>query len=309
MERCGGIIMPEIKNIRDLPEIELFTGGSSACAGCGGSMGLKLALKALGPKTIIVNASGCMTLLPLYPTTPLKVSWIHNAIENASSTAAGVRHGLDMQGHDDMNVVVYAGDGATYDIGFASLSAAAVKNERIIYICYNNQSYGNTGFQWSSATPYGSETKTTPRGRENQIGTTFVQKDMVKIMGAHRVYAATASLAYPVDFLNKIERAKKRNGFSYIELLGSCTAGWNYDPRLTIKMSKLAVQSGMWPLYEIEEGILNLNKDFKELKPIEEFLEQQGRYKKLPPDGVQKLRSLINKHWTELKEYNGLRYV
>jgi pyruvate ferredoxin oxidoreductase beta subunit len=123
------------------------------------------------------------------------------------------------------------------------------------------------------------------------------------------VYAATASLAYPVDFLNKIERAKKRNGFSYIELLGSCTAGWNYDPRLTIKMSKLAVQSGMWPLYEIEAGILNLNKDFKELKPIEEYLEQQGRYKKLPPDGVQKLRSLINKHWTELKEYNGLRYV
>lgn len=301
--------MQEIRNIKDLPEIELFTGGSAACAGCGASMGLKLALKVLGSNTIIVNASGCMTLLPLFPSTPLKVSWIHNAIENASSTAAGVRHGLDMQGHRDMNVVVYAGDGATYDIGFASLSAAAVKNERIIYICYNNQSYGNTGFQWSSSTPYGSETKTTPRGRANPLGTTYIQKDMIKIMGAHRVYAATASLAYPVDFLNKIERAKKRDGFSYIELLSSCTAGWDYDPRLTIKMSRLAVRCGMWPLYEIEDGVLNLNRDLKELKPIEEYLEIQGRYKRLPPEGVRQLQTLINRHWAELKEYNGKRYV
>lgn len=301
--------MPEYRSLKDLPEIDLFTGGSSACAGCGASMGLRLALKALGPDTIIVNASGCMTLLPLYPNTPLKVSWIHNAIENASSTAAGVRHGLDMLGHEDMNVVVYAGDGATYDIGFASLSAAAVKNERIIYICYNNQSYGNTGFQWSTSTPYGSETKTTPRGMENPVGTTYVQKDMIKIMGAHRVYASTVSLAYPVDFLNKLERAKQREGFSYIELLGSCTAGWNYDPRFTVKMSRLAVRCGMWPLYEIEDGVLKLNKDFRELKPIDEFLKLQGRYKQLPPDGVEKLQSLINGHWSELKEYNGHRYV
>lgn len=301
--------MQGFKSIKDLPEVELFTGGSAACAGCGPSMGLKLALKALGPDTIIVNASGCMTLLPLYPNTPLKVSWIHNAIENAASTAAGARHGLDMQGMEDMNLVVYAGDGATYDIGFASLSAAAAKNERIIYICYNNQSYGNTGFQWSTATPYGSETKTTPRGKENPIGTTNVHKDMLKIMGAHRVYAATASLAYPVDYLNKLAMAKQRDGFSYIELLGACTAGWNYDPRLTVKISRLAVRTGMWPLYEIDDGVLQLNKDFRELKPVEEFLALQGRYRRLPGEGVANLQSMIEKQWATLKEYNGKRYV
>jgi pyruvate ferredoxin oxidoreductase beta subunit len=301
--------MQEIKNIKDIPEIELFTGGSSACAGCGPSMGLKLALKALGPRTIIVNASGCMTLLPIYPNTPLKVSWIHNAIENASSTAAGARHGLDVLGVEDTNVVVYAGDGATYDIGFASLSAAAVKNERIIYICYNNQSYGNTGFQWSSATPYGSETKTTPRGKQNPIGTTIHNKDMLKIMGVHEVYAATASLAYPVDFLNKINKSKARNGFSYIELLGTCATGWNFDPRFTVKISRLAVHCGMWPLYEIEDRVLSLSKDFKQLKPVDEYLQLQGRYKQLPPDGVARLQSIIDKHWTQLKEYNHRRYV
>jgi len=301
--------MQEIKNIKDIPEIELFTGGSSACAGCGPSMGLRLALKVLGPRTIIVNASGCMTLLPLYPNTPLKVSWIHNAIENASTTAAGARHGLDALGVEDMNVVVYAGDGATYDIGFASLSAVAVKNERIIYICYNNQSYGNTGFQWSSATPYGSETKTTPRGKQNPIGTTIHNKDMLKIMGVHGVYAATASLAHPVDFLNKINKAKARNGFSYIELLGTCATGWNFDPRFTVKISRLAVRCGMWPLYEIEDRVLSLNKDFKELKPVDEYLQLQGRYKQLPPDGVARLQSIIDEHWAQLKEYNHRRYV
>lgn len=301
--------MEMLKSLKDLPETELFTGGSSACAGCGSTMGLRLALKSLGSRTVIVNASGCMTLLPLYPDTPLKVSWIHNAIENAASTAAGVRHGLDMQGFEDVNVAVYAGDGATYDIGFASLSAAAAKNERIIYICYNNQSYGNTGFQWSTATPFGSETKTTPRGQKNPVGTTEVHKDMLKIMGAHRVYAATVSLAYPVDMINKINRAKERKGFSYIELLVSCTAGWNYDPRLTVKMSRLAVRTGMWPLYEIDDGVLTLNRDFKTLEPIDEYLALQGRYRQLPPEGVDKLKSIISRHWEELKAYNGKRYV
>ncbi|MDF1556950.1 MAG: thiamine pyrophosphate-dependent enzyme [ANME-2 cluster archaeon] len=309
MERSGGDVMQEFKNLKDLPEEDYLTGGSSACAGCGPSMELKLALKALGPDTLVVNASGCMTLLPLYPNTPLKVSWIHNAIENAASTAAGARHGLDMLGEKDMNIVVYAGDGATYDIGFASLSSVATKNERIIYICYNNQSYGNTGFQWSTATPYGSETKTTPRGKENPIGTTYVHKDMMKIMGAHRVYAATASLAYPVDFLNKLVRAKERGGFSYIEILGTCSTGWNFDSRLTVKVSRLAVRCGMWPLYEIEDGVLTLNKDFNELKPISEFLKLQGRFKALPPEGVDRLQTLINEHWAQLKEYNGQRYV
>jgi pyruvate ferredoxin oxidoreductase beta subunit len=220
-----------------------------------------------------------------------------------------VRHGLDMLGHQDMNVVVYAGDGATYDIGLASLSAAAAKNEQIIYICYNNQSYGNTGFQWSTSTPFGSETKTTPRGTENPTGTTSVHKDMIKIMGAHRVYAATASLAYPVDFLNKLAKAKQRKGFSYIELLVSCTAGWNYDPRLAVKLSRLAVRCGMWPLYEVEDGVLTLNKDFKDLKPVDEYLSLQGRYKQLSRDGILKLQSIVNEKWAEIKEYNGRRYV
>jgi pyruvate ferredoxin oxidoreductase beta subunit len=301
--------MQPIKSIKDIPELDLFTGGSSVCAGCGPSMGLKLALTVLGPKTVIINSAGCMTLLPLFPNTPLKVSWIHNAIENAATTAAGARHGLDALGIKDMNVVVYAGDGATYDIGFASLSSTAIKNERVIYICYNNQSYGNTGFQCTTATPYGSETKTTPRGKENPIGNTNIHKDMLKLMGVHRVYCATASLAYPVDFLNKLNKAKERNGFSYIELLGTCATGWNFDPRYTIKISRLAVRCGMWPLYEIDDRKLSLNKEFKQLKPVDEYLQLQGRYKQLPPDGVTKLQSLVNEHWAELNEFNAKRYV
>ncbi|MEM0372519.1 MAG: thiamine pyrophosphate-dependent enzyme [archaeon] len=292
--------MNEIKSLKDIPTDDFISGGSPTCAGCGPEIGIKLALKVLGKDTVIVNPAGCMTLLCNYPFTPLRVSWIHSAIENSAPTATGILAGLRARNRK-MNVMCYAGDGATYDIGFGPLSFAAMRNDSIIYICYNNECYGNTGNQWDTATPYLASTTTTPPG-ERSRGNTFNQKDMVKIMSDHGVYAATANIAFPADYMNKVRKAAKNNGFSYIELLGTCPTNWHADPSKTVEISRLAVETAFWPLIEREKERLVINYKPEQLRPIIDFLKTQGRFSHLTKREVEDVQERVARRWHALLE-------
>lgn len=289
-----------IESIKGAPALDLLEGGTPTCAGCGGELGLKLALKALGKNTVVINSSGCMTMLANYPYTPLKVSWLHNAIENTAASATGIVRALRIRKRE-MAVLCYAGDGATYDIGAQSLSGAAMRGDPFIYICYNNQSYGNTGVQWASSTPYLANTKTTPPGKKSK-GNLIPPKNMVQIMADHGIYSATASLAFPIDYMNKVRKAAAKKAPTYIELLAACPTGWGYDPALTIEISKIAVQTGFWPLYEIEAGKLHVNFKPKKLRPIQDFIKLQERYGHLADEDTKVLQDMINKDWKSLLE-------
>jgi pyruvate ferredoxin oxidoreductase beta subunit len=297
--------MKEIKTIKDIPKEEWLVGGSSACQGCGSVLGLKLTLKALGKNTIIINSSGCMTLVPTYPLTSFKVPWIHVAIENGGAVASGIWRALKMKGQTDVNVVVYAGDGATYDIGFQALSGALERRDNFIYVCYNNQSFGNTGVQKSSATPLGAYTTTTPTGKNNIVGNPDERKPMTKIVAAHGIpYVATASVAYPLDYIRKLQKAAKIKGPKFIDLLCPCQPGWGFETFDTINTGKLAVDTGFWPLYEIENGQFRLTMAQGQLKPIEEYLKTEDRFKHLDKTFIMLMQQKINERWRKLLKGN-----
>ena len=292
----------EIRTIKDIPEKNYLIGGSATCAGCGPELGLKMALKGIGDDAIVVNPAGCMTLLCNYPHTPLRVSWIHNAIENAASTSVGIVHALKARKRKG-TVICYAGDGATYDIGFGSLAYAAYLNEPIVYVCYNNECYGNTGNQWDSSTPKYAATSTTPR---TMGGNPATRKDMVKIMNDHGVYATTVSLAQPVDYINKVKKVKESGEFGYIELLGACPTNWHFPPNKTIEISQLALDTGFWPLYErTKDGKVIINYKPKKLKPVIDFLKMQGRFSHLTEKQIQTIQELVIQRWDSLLKEAG----
>ncbi len=292
-----------IKTIKDIPNQELLSGGTFACGGCQAIYGARLALKALGKNTIMVNTSGCMTLTAVYPFTPYKIPWVHNAIENGASTATGILMGLKALKKDkNTNIVVYAGDGATYDIGFQSLSGMVSRNEKIIFICYNNGTFGNTGFQKSSATPYGANTSTTPAGTKEKIGNIFKRKNIVKIMHINgAAYSATASTSHPIDFINKLKKASKAKGPAFIDLLCPCIPGWGIEESQGSIIGEKLVESGMWPLYEIEK-----NHNFKityspKLIPVKEAIKEQKRFRHLDSKQIKELQNLIKNEWKKIK--------
>lgn len=282
--------------LTDIPMEDHLVGGHVACQGCSASLGLRLALKVLGKDTVVVNGSGCMTLLPVYPTTPLKVPWLHLAIENTGAAGTALYYALKRK-NIKANILCYAGDGATYDIGIQSLSGAAEKNIDMIYICYNNQSFGNTGHQRASSTPRTSYTSTTPLGKVEQA------KDMPIIMAAHRIpYVATACPSYPIDFLNKVKKASEVRGMAFIDLLTPCPVGWGFDPSEAINIGRLAVRTGMWKLYEIENGRLSLTYIPKKRKKVSEFLRAQGRFSHLSEEDIEAIQAEVDLEWDELEE-------
>jgi len=281
---------------------ELFTGGSPLCAGCMSSLGLKLALKALGKNTIVINASGCLTLLGVYPNSPMKVPFIHVAIENAGAVATGI-YSAYKQKKRHVNILVYAGDGATYDIGFQSLSSACDRRDDFIYVCYNNQAFSNTGVQQSGATPFGAATKTTPPGKKNEMGNLFQRKPMEKIMAAHGIpYVATACVSFPQDYMEKLKKAAHIAGPKFIDLLCPCPTGWGFPSSDGIEIGKLAVQTGAWPLYEIERGKVKINYVPKKLRPIEDYLSRQKRFRHLKPKHIKMIQRIIKERWDKLLE-------
>ncbi len=290
---------PPFQSLKDLPEQEYFTGGHGACKGCCGALGLRLALKVMGGNTIVVNASGCMTLLATYPHTCLKVPWIHNAIENSGASVTGIKSAYRAKGKD-VNVLCWAGDGATFDIGLQSLSGACERLEKFVYVCYNNENYGNTGVQKASSTPYGAYTTTTPIGSKNRVGKTLPRKNIEGILAAHEgTYVATACISYPLDYLKKVEKAKNHNGPAFIDLLAPCPTGWGFDPSKSIEVGRMAVLTGAWMLYETENGKTTLT--FKlPLKPVWEYLKLQKRFRHLQQAEIQKIQDGINRRWAEL---------
>ncbi|MBW3003700.1 pyruvate synthase subunit beta [Candidatus Woesearchaeota archaeon] len=282
----------------DVPEQKFLTGGTFACSGCGPILGTKLALKALGKNTIMVNPAGCMTLTATWPFTPYNVPWVHSAIENCASTASGILMGLKSQKLDkNVNVLCFAGDGATYDIGFQALSGMAYRKEKIIYVCYNNSSFANTGFQRTAATPKGARTKTSEPGKCCPWGNALPRKNMSKMLAmSHCDYVATACVAFPKDFMDKLKKAASVEGPSFIDLLCPCIPGWLIKESDTIEVGKAMVETGIWPLYEILHKKFSLTHKPK-MDPVQNALSMQGRFKHLKPEHVKEIQKVVNKEW------------
>ena len=239
-----------IKRMKDLPSTHLLGTGTPMCSGCGGLEALHEIYDVLGEKTVFVNAAGCMTLLSVYPFTPFRGSWLYTAMASAPAGAQGVRDALDIlleQGRippeDDLQVVVLTGDGSAYGMGMSATSGAMDRNLDFIYLCYDNEGYGNTGQQYSSATPHGAITSTS----RSSHGYPGYKKDLFSIWAAHDpAYVATVIGSEPLDLARKIEKAKEIRGPRMIIALAPCPTGWDYDPKLSVEIGKLAVKTGVW---------------------------------------------------------------
>jgi pyruvate ferredoxin oxidoreductase beta subunit/2-oxoisovalerate ferredoxin oxidoreductase beta subunit len=253
---------------------------------------MRYCLKALGEKTIIVVPAGCWTILSgAFPTTAYKIPMFHTAFETAASCACGVKAALRMQGKDDINVLAWAGDGGTLDIGIQALSGAAERNDDFIYVCYDNEAYMNTGIQRSSSTPYGAATTTTPANMFKDTP----KKDIIEIMIAHNIpYAATAAIAYPEDLIKKVQTAKSIKGTKFIHILVPCPPGWKYSSEKTIQLSRLAVATGAFVLYEFKGGKYIVKK-IDNKKSIEEYLALQGRFKHLSKQEIQEIQTQVDR--------------
>jgi len=278
-----------------IPEEEHISSGHIACAGCGERLALKFALKALGSRTVIVVPAGCSAVVDgMFPFSAARVPLMHNTFESTAAVAAGVKRGFQIQNKSDITVLAWAGDGGTYDIGFQALSGAAERNENIIYICYDNEAYMNTGIQRSSATPFKTWTTTTPHNKPK----IQPKKDIMEIMASHRIpYAATASIAFPEDLIAKIQKAKSIDGFTFIVIFSPCPTGWRFTPENTIKIARLAVETRVSPLYEVKEGVYySVNKTFKESSP-EEYFNLQGRFSGINEQEFEKIKDNIARNW------------
>ncbi len=284
-------------NVRNMPDDELFF-GHKACAGCGGSLAVRAALKVLGPHAVSALPAGCMSAVGFnFP----QLSFSNNAMITpfaaTASVLSGIEAGLRAQGikPDDCTVVGFAGDGGTADIGIQALSGAIDRNDDVLYICYDNEAYMNTGIQKSSLTPFGSSTTTTPVGSQVK-GCLTDKKNVFEIVAAHDIpYAATASIGYLQDFINKVERAKNVHGTRFIHVMAPCPTGWGHATDVTADIAKEAVDCGMWYLAEFEGsqesgvsgGAFRLNRNPKEFSDIEHYLRSQKRFKHMSEDDVQ----------------------
>ncbi len=292
---------------RDVTTDELFAPGHRGCIGCGEALAVRLVMKALGKDVIISNATGCIEIIssPL-PTTSWRVPWIHTLFENTAAVASGVEAGLKVlmkKGkipEKKIYSVAFAGDGATSDIGIQALSGAMERGHNFVYVCFDNEAYMNTGIQRSSATPYGASTTTAPAGKMS-IGQMTWKKDMPAIAVAHNIpYVATASPSYPFDLMEKVKKAAEVNGPAYVHVLSVCPTGWRTPTGQSVAMGKLAVQTGIFPLYEVENGKYKLNVD-KELKPVAEYLKKQGRFRHLSDEEIEKIQARVTEDYARLK--------
>jgi pyruvate ferredoxin oxidoreductase beta subunit len=273
------------KRMKDLPSTHLLGTGTPMCAGCGGLSALHEIYDVLGPRTVFVNAAGCMTLLSVYPFTPFRGSWLYTAMASAPAGAQGVRDALDilleqkrLSSEEDLQVVVLTGDGAAYGMGLSATSGAIERGLDFLYICYDNEGYGNTGQQFSGATPHAARTATS-KGPHGFAG---YKKDLFSIWAAHRpAYVATVIGAEPLDLARKIEKAKQLDGPRLIIALAPCPTGWDYDPRESIDIGKLAVKTGVWPLKEYIDGKVVHTKIPQPRLAVEDYLKKQGRFKHL----------------------------
>jgi pyruvate ferredoxin oxidoreductase beta subunit len=261
----------------------LFTPGHRACPGCGATIAVRAILEATGPDVIVVSPTGCLeTFTAQYPYSPWGVPWLHVLFENAGAVASGVEAALKKRGlADKINVIIIGGDGGTHDIGLGSLSGMLERGHNVTYICYDNEAYMNTGVQRSSATPVGASTATSPVGKQSW-GKERPKKNLPAIVMAHGApYVATASIAYPKDITRKVKQALSIQGPKYIEVHSPCPIGWGFDSSLTIELAKLAVQTGLVPIYEAFQGQPLKVRKLPKRVPVTEYLRRQKRFRHL----------------------------
>ena len=288
---------------------ENFAPGHRACIGCGEALAVRLACKALGQKVIIVTATGCIEIISSQlPYTSWRVPWIHTLFENTAAVASGIESGLKILmkkgriAQQEITVVAMAGDGGTSDIGIQALSGALERGHNFLYLCFDNEAYMNTGIQRSSATPFGASTTTSPAGKVS-IGQVTWKKNMPAIAAAHNIpYVATACPSYPIDLMAKVEKGAATPGPAYVHILSVCPTGWRCATDLTIRIGRLAVETGIFPLYEVENGKYRLNFDFPKLRPVTDYMKLQGRFRHLSEDVINKIQQRVSAEYAELKE-------
>ncbi len=295
--------------VKTVPSKEYLAPGHRACPGCGEALAVRLVQKILGRNVIIASATGCMEIISSpFPLSSWEVPWIHVAFENAAAVAGGIEKGLQVLKHKGklkakkINVIAMAGDGGTVDIGLQSLSGALERGHNILFVCYDNEAYMNTGVQRSSSTPFGASTTTSPAGML-KVGQRTNKKNMVEIAIAHGIpYVATASPSYPLDLADKVKKAVAIDGPAYLHILSVCPSGWGIPGDITIKMGRLAVQSGVFPLYEVENGKYKITVPIEELAPIELYLKPQKRFRHLQEETIGHIGKDVRQKWQELKK-------
>jgi pyruvate ferredoxin oxidoreductase beta subunit len=286
--------------INKIPTEELFAQGHRACAGCGPAIIMRHILKASGKDVIVAQATGCMEVVSTpYPYTSWKVPWIHAAFENASAVASGVERALKVQ-NSKTKVLVIGGDGGTFDIGFQALSGATERGHDFCYICYDNGAYMNTGIQRSGATPKYASTTTSP-AKKKVHGKQEFKKNMPLIMAAHGAYTATANLAFIQDFIEKVKKGIEFKGPAYIQVYSPCPKGWGFADDMTVAISKLAYQTKVTPLFEVEDGYLKFTKKPGIDKHIEDYLSTQKRFKHLNAKEIAELQHNVDENFKKLE--------
>ena len=284
----------------DMLSIQRFGPGNVNCGGCGMGIAMKLALEELGADTILSIPACCAAVsVGAFPTSAVQVPILLHAFETTGASIAGIRAALEIQGKSGVSVVGWAGDGGTYDIGLQAMSGAAERNDDVIYVCYDNEAYMNTGVQRSSSTPVGAWTTTTPDGKPAE----HRKKDIVGILAAHRIpYLATASVAFPDDLRRKFGTAARTPGFRFILVQSPCPTGWRSDSKDSIRLARLGVSSGLFPLLEVFDGaewVINILPSFEGL---DEYLDLQGRFSTLTADQRESVRRSIAERWCDLDE-------
>jgi pyruvate ferredoxin oxidoreductase beta subunit len=293
---------------------ENFAPGHRACIGCGEALAVRHVCKALGKNVIIVTATGCIEIISsLLPQTSWRVPWIHTLFENVAAVVSGIESAYKARVRKgkipdkDVKFVGFAGDGGTSDIGIQALSGAMERGHNFLYCCFDNEAYMNTGIQRSSSTPYGAWTTTAPVGKKS-IGQVTWKKNMPEIAVAHKIpYVATACPSYPFDLMDKVRKGAEIEGPAYVHILSPCPTGWRYPQNLTIEIGRLAVETGVFPLYEVINDEYRLSFDFPELKPVWEYMKEQRRFRHLTEDIVEKIQARVEKEYLKLREKAGVK--
>jgi len=292
---------------------EYFTPGHRACQGCAEALAVRLVSKAIGNNVIVVSATGCMEIIssPL-PFTNWNVPWMHVAFENASAVLSGAESGVralvrkGKLADKGITFLGMGGDGATSDIGFQALSGAFERGHNFVYVCYDNEAYMNTGIQRSSSTPFGASTTTSPAGKLKPGQATW-KKNMAEIAVAHNIpYVATACSSYPFDLIQKVKKAAQMPGPAYVHILAVCPTGWRLPPDRAIWIGRLAVESGVFPLYEVVNGKYKITLDVPQLKPVTDYLKPQGRFRHLTPAMTEKIQERVTSDYNKLKAKAGV---
>jgi pyruvate ferredoxin oxidoreductase beta subunit len=291
------------------PKIDGMAPGHRACTGCGEALAVRIACKAMGGNIIVANATGCMEVISSQlPTTSWDMPWIHTLFENTAAVASGVESALkalERKGKlpdKGTKVVAMGGDGATSDIGFQALSGALERGHDFLYLMFDNEAYMNTGIQRSSATPFGASTTTSPAGKKS-IGQKTQKKNMPAIVAAHDIpYVATASPSYPFDMMEKVKKGLAVNGPAFISVFSVCPTGWRSAPDLSVRLGRLAVQTGVFPLYEIENGKYKITVEPSPIRPVQDYFKLQGRFRHLSEGNIKDIQERVIKDYEALKE-------